>query len=82
MTSVSLRGTRSSDGEADRAGGVALAGAVRMAEVLARHEWWRGLPAVRAGRVHEVPGTWISTVSHHAAQGLNRVARLLHPEAF
>ena len=43
---------------------------------------WRRVPAVRAGRVHEIPGSWIATVSHHAAQGLNRVARLLHPEAF
>jgi iron complex transport system substrate-binding protein len=43
---------------------------------------WRRVPAVRAGRVHQIPGSWIATVSHHAAQGLDRVARLLHPEAF
>jgi iron complex transport system substrate-binding protein len=43
---------------------------------------WRQVPAVRAGRVHEIPGAWISTVSHHAAQGLARVARVLHPGAF
>jgi iron complex transport system substrate-binding protein len=43
---------------------------------------WRQVPAVRAGRVHEIPGAWIATVSHHAAQGLARVARELHPEAF
>jgi iron complex transport system substrate-binding protein len=43
---------------------------------------WRQVPAVRAGRIHEIPGAWISTVSHHAAQGLGRVARVLHPEAF
>jgi len=43
---------------------------------------WRQVPAVRAGRLHEIPGAWISTVSHHAAQGLARVARVLHPEAF
>ena len=43
---------------------------------------WRRVPAVRAGRVYEVPGAWIATVSHHAAQGLTRVARVLHPEAF
>jgi iron complex transport system substrate-binding protein len=43
---------------------------------------WRQVPAVRAGRVHEIPGAWISTVSQHAAQGLARVARVLHPEAF
>ena len=43
---------------------------------------WRQVPAVRAGRVHEIPGAWIATVSHHAAQGLARVARVLHPKAF
>lgn len=43
---------------------------------------WRQVPAVRSGRVHEIPGAWISTVSHHAAQGLARVARVLHPDAF
>jgi iron complex transport system substrate-binding protein len=43
---------------------------------------WRRVPAVRAGRVYEVPGAWIATVSHHAARGLSRVARVLHPEAF
>jgi ABC-type Fe3+-hydroxamate transport system substrate-binding protein len=31
---------------------------------------WRQVPAVRRGRVHEIPGAWIATVSHHAAQGL------------
>jgi iron complex transport system substrate-binding protein len=43
---------------------------------------WREVGAVRAGRVHEIPGAWIATVSHHAARGLGRIAHLLHPEAF
>jgi iron complex transport system substrate-binding protein len=43
---------------------------------------WRRLPAVSAGRVYEVPGAWVASVSLHAARGLARVARLLHPEAF
>ena len=43
---------------------------------------WQRLPAVAAGRVYEVPGAWINTDSHHAARGLARVARVLHPEAF
>jgi iron complex transport system substrate-binding protein len=43
---------------------------------------WREVPAVRAGQVHEIPGAWIATVSHHAARGLERVAQRLHPEAF
>jgi iron complex transport system substrate-binding protein len=49
---------------------------------LGRDRIWKQVPAVRAGRVHEIPAAWISTVSHHAAQGLARVARVLHPEAF
>ena len=43
---------------------------------------WQRVPAVRAGRVFEVPGAWITSVSHHAARGLAHVARVLHPEAF
>jgi iron complex transport system substrate-binding protein len=43
---------------------------------------WKQVPAVRAGRVLEIPGGWIATVSHHAARGLSRVARLLHPDRF
>jgi len=49
---------------------------------LAQSGLWSRLPAVVAGRVYEVPGAWINTESHHAARGLSRVARLLHPEAF
>ncbi len=43
---------------------------------------WRDVPAVRAGRVFEVPGAFIGDVSHHAVQAIAGVARLLHPEAF
>ena len=49
---------------------------------LAREPAWRGVAALARGHVREVPGAWISTVSHHAARGLAHVARLLHPEAF
>jgi iron complex transport system substrate-binding protein len=58
------------------------AGNTPVLHALATDAIWRQVPAVRAGRVHEVPGAWIATVSHHAAQGLTRVARVLHPEAF
>jgi iron complex transport system substrate-binding protein len=40
---------------------------------------WRDVSAVRAGRVYQVPGAWIASVSHHAARGLVEIARLLHP---
>jgi hypothetical protein len=32
--------------------------------------------------VYEIPGSWIATVSHHAARGLEQVAKLLHPASF
>jgi iron complex transport system substrate-binding protein len=51
-------------------------------KTLAASAVWRQVPAVRAGRVYEIPGAWIATVSQHAAQGLARVARVLHPAAF
>jgi len=51
-------------------------------QALGADEIWRQVPAVRAGRIHRVPGAWIATISQHAAQGLAQVARVLHPEAF
>lgn len=43
---------------------------------------WSDLPAVRAHRVHVVPGSQITAISHHAAAGLEALARIIHPEAF
>jgi ABC-type Fe3+-hydroxamate transport system substrate-binding protein len=43
---------------------------------------WRRVPPVVADRVHEVPAAWITAVSHHAARGLARLARVLHPQRF
>jgi iron complex transport system substrate-binding protein len=54
-------------------------GAVR---ALGANRLWAQVPAVKAGRLYEVPGAWISTVSHHAARGLAHIARLLHPDRF
>jgi iron complex transport system substrate-binding protein len=49
---------------------------------LGANRLWGQVPAVKAGRLFEVPGAWISTVSHHAARGLAHIARLLHPDRF
>jgi len=49
---------------------------------MAANPIWQQVPAVRAGRIHEIPGAWVATVSHHAARGLTRIARLLHPDRF
>jgi iron complex transport system substrate-binding protein len=51
-------------------------------KTLAVNAVWQQVPAVRAGRVYEIPGAWIATVSQYAGQGLARVARVLHPEVY
>jgi iron complex transport system substrate-binding protein len=43
---------------------------------------WRALPAVAAGRAHQIRAAWVNTESHHATRAVARVARLLHPAAF
>jgi ABC-type Fe3+-hydroxamate transport system substrate-binding protein len=32
--------------------------------------------------VHVVPAAWLTSVSQHAARGVEELARLFHPEAF
>ena len=49
-------------------------------ETLARSAGWSQLPAVRAGQVHVVPASLITSLSHHAARGLEELARIIHPE--
>lgn len=49
---------------------------------LAGQPAWMGVGALAAGRVREVPGAWITSVSHHASRGLAHLARVLHPEVF
>jgi iron complex transport system substrate-binding protein len=40
------------------------------------------LPAVREGRIVEVPGRLLSTLSHHTAEAARLIARALHPDRF
>jgi iron complex transport system substrate-binding protein len=40
------------------------------------------LRAVRSGRIVEVPGRLLSTLSHHTAETAVFIARALHPERF
>ena len=51
-------------------------------QALAHSAGWAELPAVRAGRVHVVAATSITSISQHAARGLEDLARIIHPEAF
>jgi iron complex transport system substrate-binding protein len=46
------------------------------------HPVLRGLRAVRMNRVLSVEGRYLTSVSHYVIDGVERVARLLHPECF
>lgn len=50
---------------------------------LARAPWERltSLPAVRAGRVHSIDGTYLHRYGPRVVEGLEMLARIIHPEA-
>jgi iron complex transport system substrate-binding protein len=41
---------------------------------------WAEIPAVKTGRVHVVPASSITSLSQHAARGLEELAKIIHPE--
>lgn len=43
---------------------------------------WQAVPAVRSGRVYLISEASLMTVSQYAADGMERIAHALHPEAF
>ena len=43
---------------------------------------WREVQAVRAGKVFEHNDPWSSSVTQYRVYDLEKVARLIHPEAF
>jgi iron complex transport system substrate-binding protein len=47
-----------------------------------RHPILRQLPAVREGRVIRIEGRYLTSVSHHALEAVERLARRLHPDRF
>jgi iron complex transport system substrate-binding protein len=51
---------------------------------LARDRWERlaTIPAVRSGRIHEVDGSVLHRYGPRVVDGLERLARVIHPEAF
>jgi iron complex transport system substrate-binding protein len=51
---------------------------------ISREQWarFRTLPAIRAGRFHDVDGNLLHRYGPRVVDGLERLARLIHPEAF
>ena len=41
---------------------------------------WHLVPAVQHGRVYAIRGAWLESVSQYAVNGLEAIARILHPE--
>lgn len=41
---------------------------------------WQSVPAVQHGRVYAIKGAWLESVSQYAVNGLEAIARILHPE--
>lgn len=52
------------------------------AATLAKRPGWSGLAAVRSGRVYPVDGNLITRPGPRLVEGLEQVARVLHPERF
>ena len=50
------------------------------AQILMAKEAWRNVPAIKNNRVYAVPGTLLRSVSQHRIQGVEAVAKLLHPD--
>ena len=51
---------------------------------MARDKWDRltSLPAVKAGRIHPVDGNFMHRYGPRVVDGVERLARVIHPEAF
>jgi iron complex transport system substrate-binding protein len=52
------------------------------AETLRADPAWQQVPAVRTGQIHAVRGAWVTSGSQFRVEGVEILARLLHPEAF
>ena len=63
---------------------ILLARHANPASPIAREQWARfaTLPAIRQGRMHDVDGNLLHRYGPRVVDGLERLARLLHPEAF
>lgn len=51
-------------------------------EVLQGHPAWRQISAVKQGRIHTIDGDLVDGYGPRIVQGLEEIARILHPELF
>ena len=52
------------------------------AKMLMSRSAWQNVPAVLNQRVYQVSGPWILSVSHYGWDGIEILAKLIHPEVF
>ncbi|UZE96469.1 ABC transporter substrate-binding protein [Alkalimarinus alittae] len=52
------------------------------AELLATRIAWQNTPAVLNKQVHDLHGVWLLSVSQYSWNGIEEIARLIHPEVF
>lgn len=51
-------------------------------ELLSARASWQNTPAVLNNQVYDLQGTWLLSVSHYSWDGIEVLARILHPEVF
>ncbi|MFD2230371.1 ABC transporter substrate-binding protein [Alkalimarinus sediminis] len=51
-------------------------------ELLAARTAWQNTPAVINRQVHDLQGVWLLSVSQYSWDGIEEMARLIHPEVF
>jgi len=56
--------------------------AVISEEELASHPAWQGVTAVKKGRLHIIDGDLVNRPGPRITQGLEEIARSIHPELF
>ncbi len=57
-------------------------GEIVPSERLAARPAWQNTPAIRQQRVYDLRGTWVLSVSQYSWDGIEEIAKLLHPEVF
>jgi len=50
------------------------------AQILMAKKAWQNVPAVKNNRVYAIPGTLLRSISQHRIEGVEAVAKLLHPD--